>query len=246
RIDNVRRPDRGAGQRRGSGRLAGLGLDGCARLPAGGGVRFTSPGQVLQMRLAVYSAEGALVFDSGLRKGSVLDWKPAEGSQPLADGAYMAVVTYKDFQGKLSQRVGALSVQSGQAALKRVRREELTAAQTQAPAASRQSQKIEAADGFDSLTVVTEGRERAMTVATHDGQDGQVTSTSGAITFRTADIIAGADKEQVRITPEGRVGIGTSKPEATLDVAGTVRARAAASSSRTARCSSRRRARAAR
>ncbi len=193
--------------------------------PADGGVRFTSPGQVSQMRLAVYDAAGALVFDSGLRKGSVLDWKPAEGSQPMADGAYLAVVTYKDFQGKLSQRVGALSVQSGQAALKRVRREELTAAQTQALAASRQSQKIEAAEGFDSLTVVTEGKERAMTVATHDGQDGQVTSTSGALTFRTGDIVAGADKEQVRITPEGRVGIGTDKPEATLDVAGTVRAR---------------------
>ncbi|HZB43592.1 MAG TPA: tail fiber domain-containing protein [Pyrinomonadaceae bacterium] len=193
--------------------------------PAGGGVRFTSPGQVSQMSLAVYNAEGALVFDSGLRKGSVLDWKPSEASQPMADGAYLAVVTYKDFQGKLSQRVGALSLQSGQATLKRARREELTAAQTQALAASRQSQKIEAAEGFDSLTVVTEGKERAVTVATHDGQDGQVTSTSGALTFRTGDIIAGADKEQVRITPEGRVGIGTDKPEATLDVAGTVRAR---------------------
>ncbi len=30
---------------------------------------------------------------------------------------------------------------------------------------------------------------------------------------------------QVRITPEGQVGIGTDKPEATLDVAGTIRAR---------------------
>ncbi|HEY0081845.1 MAG TPA: tail fiber domain-containing protein, partial [Pyrinomonadaceae bacterium] len=35
----------------------------------------------------------------------------------------------------------------------------------------------------------------------------------------------GQDREQMRITPEGRVGIGTDKPEATLDVAGTIRAR---------------------
>jgi hypothetical protein len=38
-------------------------------------------------------------------------------------------------------------------------------------------------------------------------------------------VLTGKDKEQMRVTPEGRVGIGTDKPEATLDVAGTIRAR---------------------
>lgn len=192
---------------------------------AGDGLRFTSPGQVSQMRLAVYSAEGALVFDSGMRKGSVIDWTTNEAAQPLADGSYLCVVTFKDFQGKLSQRIGALSLRAGQPTLKRARREELTGAQTQALAASRQSQKIEATDADDSLTVVTESKERAMTVTTHDGENGQVTSTSGALTLRTGDIVNGTDKEQVRVTTDGRVGIGTDKPEATLDVAGTVRAR---------------------
>jgi hypothetical protein len=64
-----------------------------------------------------------------------------------------------------------------------------------------------------------------MTVAAHDGQDGQVTSTSGALTFRTGDVFSGKEKEQMRVTPEGRVGIGTTAPEDTLDVAGTIRAR---------------------
>jgi hypothetical protein len=38
-------------------------------------------------------------------------------------------------------------------------------------------------------------------------------------------VFAGNDKEQMRVTEDGRVGIGTDKPEATLDVAGTIRAR---------------------
>ncbi|HKG11840.1 MAG TPA: tail fiber domain-containing protein, partial [Pyrinomonadaceae bacterium] len=35
---------------------------------------------------------------------------------------------------------------------------------------------------------------------------------------------SGNDREQMRVTPEGRVGIGTTDPQATLDVAGAVRA----------------------
>ena len=52
-----------------------------------------------------------------------------------------------------------------------------------------------------------------------------MTSTNGALTFRTGNVFSNEDKEQVRITPEGRVGIGTRSPEATLDVAGTIKAR---------------------
>jgi hypothetical protein len=70
-----------------------------------------------------------------------------------------------------------------------------------------------------------EAKTRAVTVTAHDGQDGQVTSTTGALTFRTGDTFSNRDREQMRITPDGRVGIGTDKPEATLDVDGTIRAR---------------------
>ena len=84
------------------------------------------------------------VEDDGPRKGSLIDWKTTDAAQAMADGSYLCVVTFKDFQGKLSQRLGALSLEDGQAMLKHVRGEELTAAQSQALAVARQSQKIEA------------------------------------------------------------------------------------------------------
>ncbi|HKP71345.1 MAG TPA: hypothetical protein VJT82_00300, partial [Pyrinomonadaceae bacterium] len=171
------------------------------------GVRFAAPESVLQMRLEIYGANGEPVFDSGARAGSILDWKTTDVAQGLADGSYLSVVTVKDFQGKLRQRLGALAVQSGQVTLKRVKQEELSAGQSQALAASRQSQKIEVAEKDDALTIMREGKERAATITAHDGQDGQVTSTTGALTFRTGDTLAKQDREQMRITPDGRVGI---------------------------------------
>jgi hypothetical protein len=142
----------------------------------------------------------------------------------MLDGQYLVVVSVRDFQGKLRQRLGSLSFQSGQLTLGRVSSEGLNTEQSKALSASRQAQKIETVDN-DDITILTEGKARSATLMVHDGQNGQVTSTSGALTFRTGDVLTGQDKEQVRVTPEGRVGIGTDKPEATLDVAGAIRAR---------------------
>ncbi len=190
-----------------------------------GNIRFASPEGVLQMRLEIYSASGELMFDSSLRKGSILDWKITDATQAMTDGSYVSVVTVMDFQGQLRQRLGALTVQSGQLTLKRLAQGELNAAQSKTLTLRRQSQKIELTDNDDALTIMRDGKDRAVVVAAHDGQDGQVTSTSGALSFRTGNVFSGAEKEQMRVTPEGRVGIGTNKPEATLDVAGTIRAR---------------------
>jgi hypothetical protein len=41
--------------------------------------------------------------------------------------------------------------------------------------------------------------------------------------FGWAISFPGTDKEQMRLTEDGRLGIGTSKPAATLDVAGSIR-----------------------
>jgi hypothetical protein len=190
-----------------------------------GAVRFTSPGQVTQIRLEIYNENGLTVYDSGMRQGSIIDWKITDATQPMTDGAYLSVVSVKDLQGKLRQRLGSLSIQSGQVTLQNVRAESLTADQSQALATSRQAKKIESADNNDTITILREGKERSMTVTAHDGQDGQVTSTRGALTFRTGDVFSNREKEQMRITTDGQVGIGTDKPEATLDVAGTIRAR---------------------
>jgi hypothetical protein len=190
----------------------------------GVGVRFMAPAETVQLRLELYGANGERIFDSGARQGSVLDWQPLDVPQGVADGSYLCVLTVKDLQGRASQRIGTLSLQAGQASVQRVREQELPDAQKQAAAASRREQKsVAAAD--NGLTILREGKQRALTVAAHDGQDGSVTSTKGALSLRTGDVLSGGDREQVRITPEGRVGIGTDKPEATLDVAGTINAR---------------------
>ena len=51
-----------------------------------------------------------------------------------------------------------------------------------------------------------------------------MTRTRGALSFRVGDIFSGQDKEQMRLTADGRLGIGTNNPQANLDVAGTIRA----------------------
>src|SRR5678815_1924285 len=85
--------------------------------------------------------------------------------------------------------------------------------------------RVRVNDGDDAISILRDGKERAVVVTAHDGTDGQVSSTTGAITFRTGSVFSSQETEQVRITPEGRVGIGTKTPETTLDVAGTIKAR---------------------
>ncbi|MDT7602770.1 MAG: trimeric autotransporter adhesin, partial [Acidobacteriota bacterium] len=189
------------------------------------GARFASPGEVLQMRLQIYAAAGELVFDSGARAGSVIDWKIADVPQGLADGAYLCVVTVKDLHNRATQKLSAMSVAAGRVSLAVAREDELTAAQSKALASARQALKVNPSEVAGAQTVMREGKERAVTVTSHDGQVGAVTSTTGALTFRTGDFFAGTETEQMRVTAGGRVGIGTTDPQATLDVAGTIRAR---------------------
>ena len=194
-----------------------------ASVSATDSVRFAAPGQILQIRLEIFAANGQVVSDTGMRQGSIVDWKVSDAAQTLTDGQYLTVVTVRDFQGKFRQRVGALSLQSGQATLSRS--EELTGAQSQALGARRVAQKVETADNDDAVTILRDGKERSVVVTAHDGQDGQVATTNGPLTFRTGDFFSNRAKEQMRIMPNGNVGIGTDNPQATLDVAGTIRAR---------------------
>jgi trimeric autotransporter adhesin len=190
-----------------------------------GAIRFVSPGQTLQTRLEIYSASGEKIYDSGSRDGNIVDWRQSDVSVAMADGAYVAVVSTKDFQGKWQQKFAGLSLQAGQVSVTKQRHDKLNSAQSQSIGAAKGSQKIEPADSDDSVTILREGKERAAVVTTHDGANGQVTSTSGALTFSTGDVLGNQEKEQMRVTNDGRVGIGTDKPEATLDVAGNIRAR---------------------
>src|SRR5687767_10520056 len=102
-------------------------------------IRIASPGQILSIRLEIYNASGELVFDSGLRQGSVLDWKVMDATRAMPDGSYLLATTIRDLQGKYRQRLGSLMLQSGQLSLKNQTPGELTDAQIQALNASRRS-----------------------------------------------------------------------------------------------------------
>jgi hypothetical protein len=184
-----------------------------------GAVRIAAPAQVLQIRMEVFSADGELVFDSGMRPGSIVDWRVTDANKAMPDGSYLFVVTIRDFQAKYRQKLGTISLQSGQISLASQRSGEISPVQSQALNNRRQSQKIELAEGEESVTILREGKERAVVVSANDGTTGQVTTTTGDLTLNTGDFFSNKAKEQVRITQDGRVGIGTATPGATLDVA---------------------------
>jgi hypothetical protein len=177
-----------------------------------GAVRMIAHGEALQIRMEIYSATGELVSDSGLRQGNIIDWKQSDATQPLIDGSYQVVVTVKDFKGTLNKRVAELTFQGGQLKLQTQKSDEI-------------SQKSKMTEGAEPISILREGKERAVVVNAHDGTDGQVSSTTGALTFRTGNVFSNQDQEQMRVTADGRVGIGTQTPETTLDVAGTIKAR---------------------
>src|SRR5204863_3020099 len=66
---------------------------------------------------------------------------------------------------------------------------------------------------------------QATTVLANNGQEGQIIRDRGALSFRIGDCFSGNDQEQMRLTEEGNLGIGTANPQFKLDVAGAVRAR---------------------
>ena len=179
-------------------------------------VRFVSPGTAVQLRLEVYNEAGQKVFDTELRGGNVLDWHLQDtAGQHLQTGSYACVLTIKSLSGRLSQRVGTVTVN-----------EEKTVISTAAaaPLSLAQQQTIGPVEGNAEFTVLHESDTAAITAVTHDGTEGQVGRTRGALSFRTGDFFSGRDKEQMRLTEDGKLGIGTNNPQSTLDVAGTIRA----------------------
>jgi hypothetical protein len=176
------------------------------------GVRFVSPNDARRIRLEVYTQAGERLFDSEFRAGNIIDWE----AQGIGDGSYLCVVTIEDLQGASARRLSAVNVSQGRASVRGDNEEKLKAEFAQALAAAGQSN--------DDALAARQKKGQALTITAHDGQNGQVTSTTGSLTFRTGDTFSGNEREQMRVTPEGHVGIGTDAPQATLDVAGSVRA----------------------
>src|SRR6266705_2888409 len=179
-------------------------------------LRFTAPSTVVQMQLQIYADSGQLLFDV-TSKGNVLDWTLQNGSgEHLVPGLYLCVVTVKTLSGKLSQRIGSALVQEKKVELQRVDATQMTAPQQQA---------VGPIEENGALTILKAGEAPATTVLANNGNEGQVIRDRGALSFRIGDFFSGNDNEQMRLTEEGNLGIGSSKPKFRLDVAGAIRAR---------------------
>ena len=77
-------------------------------------VRFTIQGDVKDLRVEILTLAGQKIVDSGIIKGSALDWRLGDQQWHLvASGVYLYVVTVKDTSGKLSKYLGKLAVVQG-------------------------------------------------------------------------------------------------------------------------------------
>ena len=180
-------------------------------------VRFSAPSAVVQLRLEVYDSAGQKLIDTEQRGGNVLDWHlQSSNGDRVADGTYLCVVTIKNLSGRLSQKVGSITVSAQATAVRPATVSELSAPQAQAVG------PIE--NGEEGLTVVPAGDAQPVTVLANNADEAQLSRTRGALTFRVGDFFAGNDKEQMRLTEAGNLGIGISEPKAKLDVAGAIRA----------------------
>ena len=74
-------------------------------------VRITAPSSVVQMHVEIYAATGEKLFDQEIRGGNIFDWHLQDGqAQRLAPGTYVCVVTAKSISGRLTQKIGSVSV----------------------------------------------------------------------------------------------------------------------------------------
>ena len=184
---------------------------------SGGTIRFSAPGNTTAVQVEIYAATGEKVFDTGKQEGNVLDWRwRNEKALVLGADSYLCVVTVQSLSGKSSRKLASVSIDSQQMTLQPVEAAQLNPAQTQA---------LGPTETDTPLTIIGADQTIAATVIAHDGVDGQITRTRGAFTFRVGDFFRGNDKEQMRLTEEGNLGIGTAKPQFKLDVAGEIRAR---------------------
>src|SRR5215510_9414155 len=127
-------------------------------------VRFTAPESVVQIRLEIYSSSGKKVFDNEVRGGNVLDWHLQDGqAEPLADDAYLCVVTVKSLSGKLTQRIASLRIEKLSAILQPFDASQISAQQLQA---------IGPIEENASLILLKEDDNRTTTVVAHNGEDG--------------------------------------------------------------------------
>ena len=183
---------------------------------AGDRVRFTAASSVVQIRLAVYDSAGKKLLDNEVPGANVLDWH-LRGAQaePPKDDVYLCVITVKALSGKITHRIGLVTVENGSATVGSVDASQMT---------SQQSQAIGPIEENASLIMLIEDENQTATVIAHNGEDGQIARGRGALSFRIGDFFGGKDIEQMRLTAEGNLGVGITHPQVRLDVDGFIRA----------------------
>ncbi len=175
-------------------------------------VRFTAPSGVVQIKLEVISETGAPFFEIA-RNGNILDWElKSSAGERLTQGTFVCKVTVQTVSGKSNSRMGNIVITNGKATLK-----------PKATLTDGQQLIVGSIEDGALLIVLPDDDIPSATVVGHDGINGQITSTTGDLTFRTGDVYGGTEKEQMRITTDGKIGVGTEDPQATLDVVGSFR-----------------------
>jgi hypothetical protein len=173
-------------------------------------IRFTSLGVGQRIRLEILNQAADRIVDSGMREGSLLDWKMDGYGNPLPDDIYGCLVTVEDRTGQLNHRRGVFRLTDG------VARFETSQGDSLDMAASSEEQ--------ETMTILRDDEELPMIQLLHDGESGRIVSGKGGLSFGIGNAYAGKDVEYVRLTADGNLGIGVAEPQAKLDVGGYIRA----------------------
>lgn len=195
------------------------------------GVDFVSVGRVHQTRLQIFSPDGAQVFDSDFQLGNLISWqlRDQQGSH-LIDGAYLYLVTVRDFSERLTQKYGTAVLERERVYLEQPGRDELPQSQTSALEANRLAETLSQVDRVgvaalnrtDTPTLNTTGTTASATEASTATNTSNPTTggESLATGTGTSNYVArwmdnaGTLGDSSLFDTNGRVGIGTSTPNA--------------------------------
>ncbi|HEY3135869.1 MAG TPA: hypothetical protein VGL29_07555, partial [Blastocatellia bacterium] len=132
-------------------------------------IRFTSLGELIQMRLEVIGLSGETLFDSDFKPGNVIDWPGSDSKgQRLADGAYLCIVSVTDSSGQLTRRRAIAVLREGTVSMTRPDASTLSAAQAQVAGPP--------ADEDVSATILEPQQSSATAILAHDGATAQLIS----------------------------------------------------------------------